>query len=294
MKKELPPLPDDLDAYLAQQEACFTDITPGAEKRIAWADQSHQQTDYALLFVHGFSASRQELAPLCDVIAERFKANLFYTRLVGHGRGCEAMREATLHSWLLDAKEAYRIGTRLGRKLIIIGNSTGATLATWMAAKLARQEEIGALVLLSPNFGLRHPLTHLLDWPVIGGLLAELVIGKYRSWKPDNERHARYWTTIYPSRALVPMMALVKQVARIDKARLQAPTQIIYSPDDEVINTRDIETTFAQIGSPTKELVAFRDAEDPRQHILAGDILSPKATQPVAEKICDFIKRNNP
>lgn len=291
--KPLPPLPEDLDGYLAEQESRFDDITPGAEKSIVWADAPGRQADLAVIYLHGFSATRQEVAPLCDKVAAHFGANLFYSRLRGHGRGCEAMREATLRGWLEDAQEAYRIGQRLGKRLIVIGNSTGATLATWLALNLAEEQELAGLILMAPNFGLQHPLTHLLDWPIVGGLLAETVIGKYRQWQPDNELHARYWTYIYPSRALVPMMALVKQVSRLDLGKLQAPTQLIYSPKDQVINSQAVERFFEKIGSPKKELRPFLEAEDPRQHILAGDILSPGATAPISQLICDFIERHS-
>lgn len=285
-------LPDDLDAYLAEKEARFDNITPGTEKRIIWADKTKTQTDYSVIFLHGFSATRQEIAPLCDLVAAHFNANLFYTRLTGHGQGCDAMLDASLKDWLTDAKEAYQIGQRLGKKLIIIGNSTGATLATWLASKLANEQELAGLILISPNFGLQHPLTHFLDWPIIGSLLVKLVVGKHRRWQPDNELHARYWTYVYPSRALIPMMALVKLVKQLDKRKLQVPTQVIYSPNDQVIDSQAIEQGFKLFGSRHKELVGYLDAEDPRQHILAGDILSPKATQPLARRICEFIEHS--
>ncbi len=288
--KLLPALPDNLDAYLAKQESRFDDITPGAEKRIIWANEIGLQTEYSIIYLHGFSATRQEIAPLCDLVAAHFGGNLFYTRLTGHGRGCDAMLDANLDNWLADAKEAYKIGQRLGKKLIIIGNSTGATLATWLASKLADERELAGLILISPNFALQHPLTHFLDWPVIGGLLAKLVIGKYHHWQPDNELHARYWTSTYPSRALIPMMALVKLVKQLDKKKLQMPIQIIYSGDDQVISSSAIEQNFEQFGSLHKELICYSDAEDPRQHILAGDILSPKATRPLVQRICKFIE----
>jgi hypothetical protein len=56
-------LPADLDSYLAQTEGLYPDIKVGAEKTILWADPQHQQTDLAIVYLHGFSASRQETAP---------------------------------------------------------------------------------------------------------------------------------------------------------------------------------------------------------------------------------------
>lgn len=57
-------LPADLDAYLAQSEAQFDDIVPGAEKTIVWSGEPGQKTPLSVIYLHGFSATRQEIAPL--------------------------------------------------------------------------------------------------------------------------------------------------------------------------------------------------------------------------------------
>jgi pimeloyl-ACP methyl ester carboxylesterase len=127
-------LPEDLDGYLTQSEAQYADIVLGAEKTIIWADESKKQkTDYAIVYIHGFSATRQEIAPVCDILAKQIGANLFYARLRGHGRGAEAMGRATANEWMNDMVEALVIANRLGEKVLVIGNSTGATLAVWAA-----------------------------------------------------------------------------------------------------------------------------------------------------------------
>ena len=94
-----PQLPADLDAYLAQSEARYPDITPGAEKTIVWAHPDRRKTALAVVYLHGFSASRQETAPLSDEIAQQLGANLYYPRLNGHGRSGAAMAEASVNAW---------------------------------------------------------------------------------------------------------------------------------------------------------------------------------------------------
>lgn len=286
----LPPveLPRDLDQYLATSEARYNDIIPGAEKKIVWAEQAGSQTDLSLVYLHGFSATRQETAPLTEQVAQHFQANVFYTRLTGHGRSSDAMLEADVDNWLADTAEAYAIGKRLGKKVIVIANSTGATLATWLASH-ATDGCLAANILMAPNFSPRDPMARLLTWPC-AKLLVRIVVGKQRYWKPDNERHARYWTNAYPSEALIPMMKLVTLVESLDKSKINTPTQVIYSPKDEVISPSAIEQSFAQLGSTQKELISYLDAEDPRQHILAGDILSPTATQTLNKMICRFVE----
>jgi esterase/lipase len=58
-----------------------------------WANPDKTKTPCAIVYLHGFSATRQETAPLSDLVAAQLGAYLYYTRLAGHGRGGEAMAE---------------------------------------------------------------------------------------------------------------------------------------------------------------------------------------------------------
>ena len=65
-------LPDSLDQYLIDQESQYSDIIPGAEKKIIWAASSNIRTEYALVYIHGFQATRQETVPLADIVSQWF------------------------------------------------------------------------------------------------------------------------------------------------------------------------------------------------------------------------------
>ena len=82
---------DLLDGYLRQSESRVSGIRPGCEKKIAWHNGQRRQRELAIVYIHGFSASRMETWPLCDRLAEAIGANLFYTRLTGHGQDGDAM-----------------------------------------------------------------------------------------------------------------------------------------------------------------------------------------------------------
>jgi hypothetical protein len=72
-------LPADLDGYLARSEAGYGDIVPGTEKTIVWASASKSRTPLSIVYLHGFSASRQECAPLPQLLARSLGANLYLT-----------------------------------------------------------------------------------------------------------------------------------------------------------------------------------------------------------------------
>lgn len=281
-----------LEARLAGQERRYPDLTPGAEKKLFWRHADRRKTPLALVYFPGFSATRQEIAPLPEQLAADLGANLFATRFRGHGRSGPAMLEGSVNAWVNDGYEALEVGRRIGQKTVIIAVSTGASVAAWLAAQPQFREQIAALVLISPNFGVADPKAVALAWPW-GGQLAELVIGKERSWKPDNALHARYWTWRYPTRAVLPMMGVVQLARSVDYSQFQTPTLIIYSPQDQVIDTQAVEQVFAQMAAEPKQLEAYTGSADASQHILAGDIISPRSTPVLRERIRAFFKQTH-
>lgn len=280
-------LPEDLDRYLAKSESRFDDIVPGTEKIILWAQGKGVKTPFSVVYFHGFSASRKETAPLADIIAQKLGANLFYTRFTGHGRTPKAMLGGSVNAWLNDAIQALTIGERIGEKVIVIGTSTGGTIATWLSTQPA-SGKVAAFILISPNFGPANKMSRILLLPW-GGTIAELIIGRERSFKPDNAGHEKYWTCRYPTRALLPMMGLVSLIESVDLSGVKTPVLVIYSPEDRVVDPARTETAFKKIGAARKQLIPYTGSSDPDQHVLAGDILSPNSTQVLGKMIVNFI-----
>lgn len=281
--------PEVLDDYLERSERAYGDVIPGAEKTIIWATPARQQTPLSVVYLHGYSATRQETAPLSDDLARALGANLFYTRLSGHGRAPAAMGDITGTDWLQDAEEALAIGRRIGQRVIVVGTSTGGTLGTWLALQPA-SEAMAALVLVSPNFGPKNALSEVLTGPW-GPQLLRLLQGDEYTWTPLNAEQARYWTWRYPSKALLPMMAVVTQVRDAPLEQVQVPTLVIYSPNDQVVNPTRTERAFARFGTAVKEMQTVPDSEDPDNHVLAGRIIAPHDTAMIGAHIGRFLTR---
>ena len=282
-------VPDDLELHIEKSESKFNDIVPGSEKTIIWHSEKGQKTAFSVVSFHGFSTSRQDMAPLVDEIAADFGANLFHTRLTGHGRGGLAMVDSSVNDWLNDANEALEVGRRLGDSVILIGNSTGATAATWLAS-IKTNTDIAAIILLSPNFSPADPKTRMLLWPW-GQQLAELVNGKERYWEPHNQGHGQYWAHQYPTKAVLPVLGLVKLVNDADLENINIPTMMIYSSKDKVISIPALKQAFSRLPSAKNQLIEFNDTQDPSFHILAGDILSPSSTEQVKQQVLGFLDR---
>ncbi|MEL6547911.1 MAG: alpha/beta hydrolase, partial [Myxococcota bacterium] len=78
--RSLPGSLENLEAALAAHES--GPIVDGAEKRILFHN-GKQRTKTVLVYLHGFSASRQEIAPFVETLSQRLGANAFETRLAG-------------------------------------------------------------------------------------------------------------------------------------------------------------------------------------------------------------------
>lgn len=280
----------DLDAYFADAEAAYDDITPGTEKRVIWYGDRGVETEWSLLYVHGFSATSEEIRPVPDRVASALGANLVYTRLRGHGRRGDAMAEADVAAWMRDVAEGLAAARAVGRRVLVISTSTGGTLVTAAAHDAGLSRDVAGLVFVAPNYGVNNPLAPLLTWPAARWWLPKLA-GERRSFEPLNDRQARYWTTEYPSVAALPMGALIKAVNGLDHGKVQIPALFWYSQADRVVRPDRIEAVVSAWGGPVRVVQPELNAQtDPYAHVLAGDVMSPGQTDTAVAGILDWVE----
>ena len=283
-----PRQPNAVEAWLQATEATAAaaagrPITPGTEKLVAWSGGAPRRTDLALVFIHGFTGSRQSLAPVPGQVAGRVEANVYYTRLTGGGLGADAIGAVTLTDWQRDMAEAGRIGAVIGRRVVVVGMSTGCTLAAWWAAQ---HPETAALVMLSPNFWPRNRGVSLLLTSA-GPLLARLLVGRYRDLSGRSELEDRYWTTRHHSRSLVPMMQAVRLGRRTPLEQIHCPVLVVYTEQDRVVSVAAIKRAYERVGSTRKQLLELPGAE---HHELAGTIQAPATVPALTRLITGFLQ----
>jgi alpha-beta hydrolase superfamily lysophospholipase len=279
-------LPEDLDGYLQKSESAIHSppLKENTEKLIIWANPQHLKTKLAFVYMHGFSASRRELSPVVEDLAQKYQANLFFTRLKAHGQDGEGFASVAAGDWLKDADEALAIGHRLGEKVIVLGQSTGATLATYMAW---RDPSLKAVILFSPNFALAQWYVRYFSGQ-FGRMVLPLVIGSHRSFPASNAGHERFWTTRYRIEGIASLMDLLQYVAEIPIEKIHIPILLLYTKHDSVVSLPAMQDRFARFGSEIKEMI---DVPGATRHELAGEILSPQTTPVVEKKISGFLLR---
>lgn len=282
-------LPDDLDVWLAQREQTIPDIRADSAKSIVWAGAPGARTPWALVYIHGFSADRQEVRPLPDLVAQGLGANLYFARLSGHGRTGEAMAQATPEDWMTDMAEALAIGRRLGDRVLLMGTSTGGTLITLAQAQPGGAEGVAGAVMISPNYRLASAVSGtILDLP-LARHWAPLVAGAERSFAPLNEGHARHWTTRYPTAALFPLATLMRTTRALDFGAITTPALFVQAPGDLVVSAEETARVATAWGGPARlHAPELTPQDDPYAHVIAGEILSPNQTAPLAALVLDW------
>jgi pimeloyl-ACP methyl ester carboxylesterase len=273
----VPAEPAALESYIKQHEAAHT-IKPDNEARIVWANDSlKNKTEYSLVYLHGFTASQGEGDPVHKYLAKKFGCNLYLSRLAEHGIDTtEPMINLTAENLWASAKEALAIGKQLGNKVILVGTSTGGTLALKLAAEYP---DIYALILMSPNIAINDPSAWVLNNPW-GLQIARIVTGsKYLDSKDTRPEFRKYWTWHYRIEAAVGLQELVETT--MNKETFQKVTQpaltLYYYKDkihqDSTVKVSAIKEMFDQLGTPAgkKREVAMPNAGD---HVIGSWIRS--------------------
>ena len=280
----------DVDAYFAAVEGQFSDIKPGTEKRVVWAEAPGARTEWVVVYVHGFSATSEEIRPVPDRIAQDLKANLVFTRLAGHGRAPDAMAEATADAWSDDVTEALAAARQIGVKIIVISTSTGGTIVTALSQTPEVMQGVAGFIFVAPNFGINNPLAPLLKWPLARHWLP-WIGGKRRTFVARNDRHAAFWTLDYPSVAVMPMVPLIDRARALDHSKQTLPALFWYTEKDNIVLSDRTRSLAAAWGAPNTTVhPVLTDKDDIESHVVVGDILSPDQTETAVRGMLDWIK----
>ncbi len=265
LNASIPQLPDgaeELEEYILQNELRHS-VKPGNEARIIWHDSTRKKTEYSVIYLHGFSASKKEGDPVHIRFAQTFGCNLFLPRLADHGVDTsEALLLFTADRFWNSAKETLAVAKKLGEKVIIISTSSGGTLALMLAAKYP--DQVHALINLSPNIAINDPAAFLLNDPW-GLQIARMVMsGKYRITDATQEE-SRFWNKRYRLESLVQLQELIE------------------------VSMTDI--TFKQVSQPSLTLYYYKNEEeqDPEVKVSAMLEMHQKINTPDSLKVIKSI-----
>ena len=295
MKPDLPTVSSDpvsLEKMVLARESS-PDIRSDNQGRIIWNnDTVREMTDWALLYLHGFSASWYEGFPVNVDFARHFGCNAYFPRLASHGLVTdEALVDMTPDALWESAKEALMIARGLGRKVIVMGTSTGGTLALKLAAEYPQL--VDGLVLYSPNVKINNGAAFLLSKPW-GIHIARMVYkSEYRVTNEDfDSKECEYWYCKYRLEAVVYLQQLVEKTMKKEVFEaITCPVFLGYyykdeANQDQVVRVDAALNMFDQLGTSGESKVkkAFPEAGN---HVITSELFSGSVEQ-VKDATFDF------
>jgi len=278
----------DIERYVQTKESKISNIKPDNHSQFIWFNKT-QKTPYSILYLHGYGASKGECQPILSNFSQRYGCNAYLHRLALHGLDDDDAFEHLTPALLVNsAKEAVAIAKNIGEKLIIISTSTGATLATYLAAN---DPSIEALIMTAPNFDLHDKNSHLMLKPWGKQLLKKIVGGDYRQWETTSEAQ-KYWTTKNRIEGLITLRSLLDQTMTaqtFDKINIPVFVGYYYKDEnnfDNIISVDAIQKFSEQIktSSDQKIIMPFASA---RGHVISSMYMN-KNWKDVQDAIFDF------
>jgi carboxylesterase len=235
-------------------------------------DSSQPRRDFdgtpACLFLHGLGGGLHEIDPLLAAIAAG-GGPVAAPVLPGHRVEGRIMPASRWQDWIRTAETAFDELAATGRPVVIVGFSTGGTLAL----ELATRRPVAALVLLAPFLAIRH--SHWLPFDAIAVL--RIVSRFWPDWprrrSPVRDRSARRQLTrinrfsTFSLQATLSALELI-EIVKPKVAEIRARALIIQGQCDSVVEPRAVRWLYDHLGSSEKRLVVLPRSD----HLLALDL----------------------
>lgn len=294
----------ELDTYIKEKENKLK-IKPDNESRIIWANDSlKSKTPYCLLYLHGFAACWYEGNPVNMDFAKRYGLNMYAPLLASHGiETTDALIDMTPERLYESAKVALVIAQSLGEKVIIMGTSTGATLALKLAADYPKLMD--GLILLSPNVELNNPAAFLLSKP--WGLQIGRIASKGKYWITNTDltsKECQYWYCRRRMEGFVYLQQLLEATMTKETfSKVDKPVFMAYYYKDEEHQDANVKVDamlkmYDELKTPAslKQKQAFADAGT---HVIGCKLFSgawkevEEASFQFAEEKLGLVPKNN-
>jgi carboxylesterase len=219
----------------------------------------HKGSSNGILMLHGLTASPNDFKEF----AEKF-TGLKYTVsapvLSGHGTKVQDLDQAYWYDWFSDTKEAYYKLRKHCKRIVVIGQSMGGTLALHLAAHY----QIEGLVLLAPGLVFRNKASAAIKF-----------ISKFKKYldkidgpdiKNDFSRKKALSYMQMSTHSIEETARLFHHV-RQDLPEVHSPLLIFHSVNDHVIDYKSSELIYKKISSKNKRLITLYDSF----HVLSLD-----------------------
>jgi carboxylesterase len=224
------------------------------------------------LLLHGLSSSPYQLKPLAEFLNKN-GYTISAPLLPGHGTSPEDLQQLSWYDWFAHTKEALFDLRKRVKKVFIAGQSMGGALALHLAAHY----EIDGVIALAPGLILKKKLGNIV--PFINPFMRFY----YKSAGSDIKADVN--TLSYnkiPLHSIAQLLQLFKHL-RQDLTEIYAPTLIMYSSQDHVVDPQSAKIIYDTIPAKDKRILELKNS----YHIISLDLEKEK----VFQEIKNFIQQ---
>lgn len=285
----------ELEKQINNEESATKGLKPDNQARIIWADSTKKEkTKFSILYIHGFTATYGDGAPINTNIAKKLNANLYLFRNAHHGvdLGDDTMINASADDYYNAAEKALAIAQKLGENVIVMGTSLGGALTLYLASK---HPEIKAIVLYSPGIKPKNEMANLMTnhW---GLKIAELTSGSsHIDIAETNSLNRQYWSTRFHLNGAIASLNLINHTMTKETfEKIKCPTLLCYWYKNEEIQDQEVSVSamlamFNQLNTPDnlKKKIAFPNANN---HVI-GSYITSKSYKDVEQETLLFLNK---
>ena len=283
-------IPSDigLDSYLKNSEISLGDVPEEAEKKIIWSNTEKNKTEIAIAFLPGFSTTNFQQKEFFDKLSKELDANIFLSRLSGHGREYPGSKQMSAENYLRDTSEAIEIAKRIGKKVILIGYSLGGALTTAASFDEKLSKDLHGVVLFAPAYV--GTIRNISLWLYAMSFL-DKINHDCNDYINDQKKYdcTKYSTKVFETSDGVEGGHIMSAVAEKDFSANKVPALSFFDYDDDVLNSYETEKRLNKWGNKKSKIVIIESGEkDITQHFIVG-FLNPELDEFYIEEISNWI-----
>lgn len=219
-------------------------------QRLHLVENTFARCDTLFLLCHGFTGSSDShvIASLRHVLSDSNLDNVSIDFADNLNLSEGDFADHTISREIEDLHDVYRHYRHQYKQVVLIGHSMGCTVAS----QFSLRQPINGLILVAPPYNMAEVMIRFAEGNVEEAIAQWRTQGTISIYKDTHDRY-------YPLRFHFYEDALRLPYEQVKK--IQAPTLIIYSEEDQVVPPEQSKKLFQQIGTPIKEIVSIPGAD---------------------------------
>ena len=235
--------------------------------------------DLGIILVHGYMAAPLEVRNLAQHLAQK-GFWVYVPRLKGHGTAPEDLAQTTYKQWIHSVDRAYVIMSNICKRVVGGGFSTGAGLALELATRVKLEGVFAVSTPLRLQYFSSRIVPAVDMW---NRLMKKVKLGdaqkEFVENNPENPHINYLRNPISGVRELDRLMDMLEPKLK----EITAPTLVVQSANDPVVDPKGSERIFKLIGTEDKQYILFNFN---RHGILLG-----QGSKRVYRAISDFVEQ---